>query len=104
MNPVKALLLDLDDTLLDGSGVAESIAGTCGRLAASRPELLAARLVQANAEAWRSYWPEVEHQWAIGLLDGAAVSCEAWRRTLLLCGCDDPSLVQLAVQTHMQLA
>ena len=98
----RAVFFDLDETLLDGSSLRESIARTCAAIAESHPGLDAARLLDANGEVWRSYWPEVESHWTVGTLDGASVSLEAWRRTLRACGCGDDSVARLALQTHGQ--
>src|SRR5438876_2981524 len=100
MKAVQALFFDLDDTLLDGSGLQASIVQTCGKVAANQPGLDAARLVEANSKVWQGYWPEVEDKWTLGTLDGASLSLEAWRRTLRACGCNDESLARLALQTH----
>lgn len=102
MTSCKALCFDLDDTLLDARLFPASIERTCRRLAATQPGLDAAQLVAANGEVWRAYWPEVEEKWTLGVLDGAAVGLEAWRRTLRACGWNDESLAQLARQTHLQ--
>lgn len=102
MRTPRSVFFDLDGTLLDGSGLRESIARTCASIAARQPGLDAARLVEANGNTWRSYWPEVEAHWTLGALDGASVSLEVWRRTLRSCGCDDESLAKLALQTHLQ--
>jgi putative hydrolase of the HAD superfamily len=100
VKPVQALSFDLDGTLLDDSSRwQQSIVDTCERIAANQPGLEAARLVEANAEVWENYFPQVEMQWALGTLDGASLSLEAWRRTLLACGCDDESVARFARQT-----
>ena len=62
------------------------------RMAAERSKLEAARFLAANGEAWRSYWPEVEDQRTLGILDGAVAGLEAQRGALLACGYDDESL------------
>lgn len=100
---VQALFFDLDATLLDNSCFRESIIRTCEKIAINRPWLDATRLVEANGDIWRRYWPEVEDKWTLGALDGATVSLEAWRRTLQACGCNDESIAWLASQTHEQL-
>jgi HAD superfamily hydrolase (TIGR01549 family) len=103
MRPVRALSFDLDGTLLDDSSRwHQSIVDTCEKVAASQPGLEAARLVEANVEVWEDYFPQVEEKWALGALDGASLSLEAWRRTLLACGCDDEFVTQLAWQTFRQ--
>lgn len=99
MKPAKALFFDLNGTLSDGSRIREAIERTCDEIAATWPGLSAARLLEANTEVWRTYWSEVEDRWTLGVLDGATVSFEAWRRALLACGCDDDSLAQLARNT-----
>jgi 2-haloalkanoic acid dehalogenase type II len=99
----QALTFDLDGTLVDGSGLRDSIARTCATLAARWPELEAGRLVEANGAMWEKFWPEIENQWVLGALDGAALRLEAWRRTLRACGCDDELIARVAVETQSQL-
>lgn len=103
MKPVQALSFDLDETLLDGSRLRESIVRACDMIAASQQGLEAARLVEANSEIWRDYWPEVEEKWTLGALDGESVSLEAWRRTLRACGCNDEPIARLASRIHRNL-
>jgi len=98
-----ALSLDLDETLLDGSGLQESIVATCRQVAATYSLLDARQLLAANTQAWSAYWPAVESTWTLGGIDGAAVALEAWRRTLAACGCVDPAITQFAAQTHAAL-
>src|SRR5206468_3683047 len=62
-----------------------------------------AQLLEANGEAWRKYWPEVEEAWTLGALSGAAVNLEVWSRALRACGDDDESLARLASDTHRRL-
>jgi putative hydrolase of the HAD superfamily len=100
MRPYKALCLDLDDTLLDGSRFPASTERTCTQLAAIQPALDVSRLLAANGDVWRTYWPEVEDKWNLGPADGASISLEAWRRTLRACGCDDEPLALRALELH----
>lgn len=101
MKRVAALLFDLDGTLLDSSaGNRDAVRATCRDVAAAYPDLDADRLLEANGEVWARYWPEVEQRWMLGELDGAAVSREAWRRTLSACGCDDPDVTVAACEAH----
>jgi 2-haloalkanoic acid dehalogenase type II len=102
MGTVHALSFDLDGTLLDGSRWQEIIIGTCRQIAAAQPGLDAARLFHANTEVWEGYFPEAEEKWALGILDGRAVTLEAWRRTLLACGSDDESSAQFAAETYLR--
>jgi putative hydrolase of the HAD superfamily len=61
-------------------------------------------LLETNRDMWRAFWPTVEDSWRLGVLDGATVSLEAWRRTLRACGCADECLVRLARDTHWRHA
>ncbi|MGH9194640.1 MAG: HAD family hydrolase, partial [Acidimicrobiia bacterium] len=104
----EALFLDLDGTLLDGSDYDRSIIGTCEAIAKAdsglRAGLSGPVLYKANQETWGDYWQEIGDSWSLGLVDDAAVRSEAWRRTLADCGCDDESLLELALRTHLELA
>ncbi len=99
-----ALLLDLDDTLLDGSFFSQSVARTCEELALLRPELEAKRLQEANHAVFSTYRPERLDAWTLGRLSGADLTLETWRRTLQACGCNDESLAQLAAKIHLHFA
>ena len=99
MTPIKALFFDLNGTLVDHSGLREAVRQTCAEVAAARPDLSADDLARANADVWREYWPQVEDRWNVGVLDGAAVSLEAWTRALRACGCEDDALAQRARDT-----
>lgn len=98
----RALLVDLDETLLDNSGIPDSVAKACDSVAAAFDGLDAGRLLEANTEAWRSYGPEVEQACWLGRMDGFSVSLEAWRRTLHAGGCTDESIVTFAFDQHRQ--
>lgn len=100
MTPPRALFLDLDGTLLDGSGAGEAFARTCAEIAAQLPGVSAERLFAANRQVWAAYWPEVERDWNLGRVEGAAVSLEAWRRTLRACGYEDETLARRAQETQ----
>ena len=99
---VRALSLDLDETLLDGRAFDESIIRTCRKIARELPGLDATRLRAANADVWREYWPQVIDGWMLGVPDGATVTFEAWRRTLRACGCNDDALARRAAETHLR--
>jgi 2-haloalkanoic acid dehalogenase type II len=94
--PPKALFFDLNGTLADWSQTHIAVRRVCDEVAAARPSLDAARLFEANGRIWRDYWPSVEEQWNLGVLDGAAVGLAAWRRALDACGCADEALAALA--------
>ena len=104
MKPIRALLLDLDGTLLDGRLHSQSIVGTCEKLSLIRPGLNSKQLHAANSEVFSRYGAERVDAWELGRLSGAELSHEIWRRALLVCGFEDNSLVQVAVQTHLELA
>lgn len=104
MKPAQALLLDLSETLVDGSVAREAISRTCDAIAASRPGLDAATLVEANTKIWPGYWREVGDRWELGQIDSQSLGLEAWRRTLRACGCNDESVAQLATQTLLKLS
>ena len=72
----RALLLDLDDTLLDNSVIPGFIRRTCELVAEAYPTFGAVELLDANTKAWAEYWPEVERQCWLGGLDVATVSRE----------------------------
>ena len=98
LGSAQAIFLDLDGTLLE-DGLQEVIARTCEEVAAIQPGLEGARLAEANTRVWESYWPQVGNDFMLGAIGGASVSLEAWRRTLLACGCRDESVAQYAART-----
>ncbi|HYI67339.1 MAG TPA: HAD family hydrolase [Candidatus Limnocylindrales bacterium] len=102
MPTVRALSFDLDGTLLDGSPWRAVIIRSCEEIAAALPGLDANRLVEANAEVWERYFPEVERSWALGMVDGRSVTAEAWRRTLVASGSDDPAIAEFATATYLR--
>jgi putative hydrolase of the HAD superfamily len=55
-----------------------------------------------NGETFVAYWPGFEHDWTLGILSGAEVSAEIWRRTLLACGFDDAALMRLAFEAFYE--
>lgn len=99
---VEALSFDLDGTLLDGSPWRDVIIRSSAEIAALHPQVDAARLVEANAAVWDAYWPEVEHPWTLGTLDGRSVTLEAWRRTLQAFGVEEESSVLHAAEVYQQ--
>ena len=99
MNVPRAILLDLDNTLLDARGLPQALDRARSELA-TRVGVGADFLAGANREVWATYWPAVEREWQLGLLQSADLDREAWRRTLSACGCVDESIVELAVATY----
>ena len=104
MRRLLALLIDLDDTLLDGSSFPQSIARTCEELASLRIGLEAKQLQEANHAVFSTYGPERLDAWTLGRLSGAELTLEAWRRTLQACGNHDDALAQFAAKTHLRFA
>jgi putative hydrolase of the HAD superfamily len=99
----KAVLLDVDETLVDNSVVPATVEGACDAVAAAVGALDPSELLAANSAAWNSYWPEVERRCWVGEMDVLDVSREVWRRALHRCGRDDPAVVELAYETHQRI-
>ena len=91
-NPPRAVLLDLDETLIDGSGLISSTVAVSAAFTARHPELGldAAELARANGVAWQSTWPEHEPEWVLGRLDDLGLSMAVWTRALGALGVPDP--------------
>lgn len=104
MRRIIVLLLDLDDTLLDGSLFPQSVVRTCEELASLRTGLEAMRLQEANHTVFGAYGPESHGAWTLGGLSGAELTLEVWRRTLQACGNHDDELAHFAAKTHLRFA
>lgn len=103
MKTPKAILFDLDDTLLDNSVTQRVISETCRILAEKLSLTLeGSQIAEVNQKVWLEYHPTVEAQWELAV-DGSFVTREAWRRTLKACGCEDDSVVRFACETFEQL-
>ena len=100
MTQPRALSFDLDDTLRDGRGAAEALRRTAEHLSVLSG-VATNDLLAANASEWAGLWPEVEAAWELGEMSGEAVTTEAWRRTLAVCGVANPGLVRRATETHL---
>lgn len=99
-----AVLLDLDGTLLDGSGLPAAMRTTGERLALLTPGLDPERFVEAHTAAWQELWPEVEDEWMLGHRAGRSIERRAWAAALHRCGLDDPRLVDAAETLHREAA
>ncbi len=91
------MLLDLDGTLLDGSGLPAAMRATCAALAADLPGVSADDLVAANTAAWQRLWPDVEDDYMLGGRRGDEVGRDPWRATLEACGLEGDAVVDRAV-------
>src|SRR4051812_5530209 len=94
----RAILFDLDGTLLDNSGAQASIARTCEVITAQRPGLAASALLEANARAWPRLWKDVEAGWLLGECSTTAIVVSVWDTMLRACGCNDPMLALIAAR------
>lgn len=103
LKPPLAVSFDLDGTLLDGSHLGTTVADTCRAIAARNPDLDADELTAANSRIWEEYFPSIEDDWALGVIDSPSVGREAWRRTLQACDVSDEDLVEFARQTFATL-
>jgi FMN phosphatase YigB (HAD superfamily) len=65
----KAVLLDVDETLVDNSVVPATVERACDAVAAAVGALDPSELLAANTAAWNSYWPEVERRCWVGEMD-----------------------------------
>ncbi len=99
-----AVFFDLDSTLLDHRGSGETVAHVCQQIASRAAGLDTDRLMRANGDVWPRYRAEVESDWILGKTDSVAVSREAWRRSLEICGCSSPAVIEAAVRIHEQVA
>jgi putative hydrolase of the HAD superfamily len=96
----KVLSLDFDDTLLDGSGMDETISRTCEFIASEISGFSSSDVRESNGKAFSDYWPTIEKQWTLGLIDSASVGREIWRRTLSACGCADESILEAVLNAE----
>lgn len=103
LQPPRALLLDLDGTLLDDAWHGVALVQGCREIAGALPGVDAARLAEANGSAWDDYWPRTESRWMLGELSGADLRREVWRRTLQACGLDDEAIAFHAAATFYDL-
>lgn len=78
---IDALLLDLDETLIDGAGLVAGTLAACELLAVdlgTDPGELAA---EANA-AFGRLWPEREQDWILGRIDDLELTSAVWAELL----------------------
>ena len=97
----RAVLFDLNGTLVDERGLPAAVAGTCADLVAAGvlPGVSADALLAENRKAFAARWPAAEKPWTFGRVDGATLSLEIWREALDACGSTDASVARLAVET-----
>jgi HAD superfamily hydrolase (TIGR01549 family) len=99
----KAVLVDLDGTLLDHGGQDAAVEEVCASVARAHLGLDPHELLEANARAWTALWREVEQLCRLGQMGGYAASREAWRRTLEECGCTEDLVLEFAFAEHQRL-
>ncbi|MEM7798907.1 MAG: HAD family hydrolase, partial [Chloroflexota bacterium] len=92
-----------DVTLLEGSGLYQSIVDTCQKVSETYPQVDQQQLLNAAHSAWPKAWQETKIPWQTGLLSGKEQSFEAWRQTLLTYGLDDEEAISLASTTQLAL-
>ncbi len=91
-NPPRAVLLDLDETLIDGAGLISSTSAVSAAFAVRHPELELDphTLARANGAAWARTWYEFEPLWILGELDDLGLSTIVWTRALADLGVAEP--------------
>jgi putative hydrolase of the HAD superfamily len=92
---VGALLLDLDETLIDGAGLAAGTLAACEQLAddlGTDPGDLAA---EADAVFGR-HWLEREQDWILGRIDDLSLTSAVWTELLATRDRDDDDATRLA--------
>src|SRR6266511_3788322 len=72
----RALLLDLDDTLLDNRGIPEAVRRACEEIAGAVGGIDPGELERTSTATWREVWSHVERSCWLGRLDGFAASRE----------------------------
>jgi putative hydrolase of the HAD superfamily len=102
--PPRAVLFDLDDTLLDNDRVRAALVVACGWVAEQIGGADADAVRRANLAVWRDYWPRVEQDVWLGKVEGYAVNREAWRRTLASLGVTDDDFVDRAFAHYWRVA
>lgn len=103
MGCVRAVSLDLDGTLLDGSGFASTVPEACRRVATVVPTVDSFALQEANAQVWAILWAEAERDWTLGRLQPGALSLEAWQRSLRAVGISDEHVAKMVTDFHHEL-
>ncbi len=76
-----AILLDLDETLIDGAGLTAGTFAACETLSVefgTDPGVLAA---EANAVFWR-LWPQRERDWILGRVNDVELTAAVWAELL----------------------
>ena len=100
----RAILFDLDATLIDGAGVTRATELVCEHFAAGHPDLGvdAVQLANANGAAWKSSAKDFENRWARGEIDDNELSAIVWSRTFSSLGLSTPEVLAAEVaRTHV---
>ena len=99
---IRALLLDLDQTLMYSHDYASSILLTCKDLS-ERVNVSAEELARANREVWSEHGEAMMRPWTVGELSGRDHGLAIWRRVLARFGIDDPAIASHAAFTLQRL-
>lgn len=94
-----ALLLDLDDTLIDGAGVQTGTVAACVRLAPEFGVEQRALAAEVGAEFVR-YWTANERDWILGRVDDQELTTGVWRRVLAAHDLD-PAAAERMADVHL---
>lgn len=100
---VRAVLIDLDSTILDEAYVARASYAACVVVAGERPDIDPIALAKANFEAWMGYWPKAEIPWILGQLSTDDLRLETWRRTFERFGVDDAAFIRHVAELHYEI-
>lgn len=101
MTSIRAVCLDLDETLLDDeTSFALSVVGVRDDLGPAYPGLESDALLEVYRLVSQAYWLEVADAVMSGRLDGESVRLEGWRLALAECGYDDPAIAREALGAY----
>ncbi|MBE9566493.1 MAG: HAD family hydrolase [Proteobacteria bacterium] len=102
---IRAVLFDLDDTLIDDTGsFRQAVAATAEEIAREHEGLSAAPLAEAYIKESNEVWTSFDVEQSAGRPEasdtGEALRHESWRRALRACGVEEEDLVPRAVVVY----
>ena len=101
---IRALFLDLDQTLIDDDLARDlSIEGAVSEIAAAWPELDLSQLPETYMRVSQDHWQTVARDVQRGVFTGDRWHYEAWSLSLQECGCTDASIAKAALDAYSQL-